>query len=62
MIVVFLLFFFISSSSPPPPPPSPHLQLRLRRVLAQRAHDGAELFGRDGPVAVLVEEGEGLLF
>merc|ERR1719181_1347302 len=37
------------------------LQLRLGRVLAERAHDGAELLGGDRAVTVLVEEGEGLL-
>lgn len=31
------------------------LQLRLRRVLAQRPHDRAELFGGDCAVTVLVE-------
>ena len=44
-----------------PPPPLPCLQLRLRRVLPQRPHDGAQLLGRDGAVAVLVEEGERFL-
>ncbi|RNF11225.1 hypothetical protein TcG_09241, partial [Trypanosoma cruzi] len=37
------------------------LQLRLRRVLAQRAHHRAELLRRDGAIAVLVEQREGLL-
>jgi hypothetical protein len=41
--------------------PLAHLQLRLRRVLAQRPHDRAQLLGRDGAVAVLVKEGKGLL-
>ena len=37
------------------------LQLGLRRVLPQRTHDRAQLLGGDGPVPVLVEQGEGLL-
>mmetsp|Transcript_7993 Transcript_7993/g.18713 ORF Transcript_7993/g.18713 Transcript_7993/m.18713 type:complete len:210 (+) Transcript_7993:141-770(+) len=37
------------------------LQLSLGRVLAERAHHGAELLGGDGAIAVLVEQGEGLL-
>jgi hypothetical protein len=37
------------------------LELGLGRVLAQRPHDGAQLLGRDGAVAVLVEQREGLL-
>lgn len=31
------------------------LQLGLCGVLAQRPHDGTELFGGDGAVAILVE-------
>ena len=37
------------------------LELSLSRVLAEGAHDGAELLGGDGAITVLVEEGEGLL-
>jgi hypothetical protein len=37
------------------------LELGLGGVLAQRPHDGAQLLGRDGAIAVLVEEREGLL-
>jgi hypothetical protein len=37
------------------------LELGLGGVLAQRPHDGAQLLGRDGAVAVLVEQREGLL-
>lgn len=37
------------------------LQLGLCGVLAQGAHDGAQLLGGDGAIAVLVEQGEGLL-
>ena len=37
------------------------LELGLCRVLSQRPHDGAQLLGGDGAVAILVEEGEGLL-
>mmetsp|Transcript_2178 Transcript_2178/g.7340 ORF Transcript_2178/g.7340 Transcript_2178/m.7340 type:complete len:210 (+) Transcript_2178:1150-1779(+) len=36
-------------------------QLGFRRVLPEGTHHGAELLGGDGAVAVLVEEGEGLL-
>jgi len=36
-------------------------QLRLRGVLPKRAHHGSELLGGDGAIAVLVEQGEGLL-
>merc|ERR1719163_744007 len=36
-------------------------ELGLGGVLAQGAHDGAKLLGGDGAIAVLVEEGEGLL-
>lgn len=49
-----------------PPPWVPYLvdhvlQLSLGGVLAQRPHDGAQLLGRDGAIAVLVEQGERLL-
>ena len=37
------------------------LQLCLGGVLSQGAHDGAQLLGRDGAVAVLVEKAERLL-
>ena len=37
------------------------LELGLGRVLAEGAHDGAELLGGDGAITVLVEEGESLL-
>merc|ERR1719264_752167 len=37
------------------------LELRLCWVLAQGPHHCAQLFGRDGAIAILVEEGEGLL-
>lgn len=37
------------------------LQLGLGGVLAKGAHHGAEFFDGDGAIAVLVEEGEGLL-
>jgi hypothetical protein len=37
------------------------LELSLSGVLAEGAHDGAKLFGGDGAIAVLVEQGEGLL-
>lgn len=37
------------------------LQLGLRGVLPERAHDGAQLLGGDGPISVLVEKGECLL-
>jgi hypothetical protein len=37
------------------------LELGLGGVLAERAHDGAELLGGDGSIAVLVKEREGLL-
>jgi hypothetical protein len=37
------------------------LQLGLGRILSQGPHDGAQLLGGDGAVAVLVKEGEGLL-
>merc|ERR1719203_70710 len=37
------------------------LQLGLRRILAQRPHDRAQLLGGDGAITILVEEGEGLL-
>ena len=56
------IVFSSSLSSAPSLPSFSHLQLRLRRVLSQRAHDRAELLGRDRAVAVLVEEREGLLF
>ena len=36
------------------------LQLGLCGVLTQRAHDGAQLFGGDGSIAVLVKERERL--
>ena len=38
-----------------------HLKLSLGRVLAERPHDGAELLSGDGAIAILVEQGEGLL-
>ena len=34
------------------------LQLRLCRVLPQGPHDGAQLLGGDGAVAIFVEEAE----
>merc|ERR1712100_267667 len=37
------------------------LELGLRGVLAEGPHDGAQLLGGDGSVAVLVEEGKRLL-
>ncbi len=37
------------------------LQLGLGGVLSERPHDGAQLLGRDGAVAVLVEQAERLL-
>ena len=37
------------------------LKLGLSGVLAEGAHNGAQLLGGDGAIAVLVEEGEGLL-
>ena len=37
------------------------LQLCLGGVLSEGAHDGAQLLGGDGAVAVLVEQGERLL-
>mmetsp|Transcript_17193 Transcript_17193/g.43122 ORF Transcript_17193/g.43122 Transcript_17193/m.43122 type:complete len:228 (+) Transcript_17193:318-1001(+) len=37
------------------------LQLGLSGVLAQGAHDGAQLFRGDGAISVLVEQSEGLL-
>lgn len=37
------------------------LQFGLGGVLPQGPHHGAKLLGGDGPIAVLVEEGEGLL-
>merc|ERR1719456_2060168 len=37
------------------------LQLSLSGVLAQRAHHRAKLLGRNGAIAILVEEREGLL-
>merc|ERR1719343_1479665 len=37
------------------------LELSLCGILPQRPHDGAELLGGDGSIAVLVEEGESLL-
>lgn len=37
------------------------LELSLGGVLAEGAHDSAELLDGDGAIAVLVEEGEGLL-
>eukprot|EP00968_Pinguiococcus_pyrenoidosus_P014577 scaffold1313_cov250-Pinguiococcus_pyrenoidosus.AAC.13 len=36
-------------------------ELRLGRVLPERAHDRAELFGGDGAISVFVEQGERLL-
>ena len=33
----------------------------LSRILTQRPHDGAELLGGDGAIAIFVEEGEGFL-
>lgn len=37
------------------------LEFFFRGVLAQRSHDRAQLLGRDPPIAILVEEGEGFL-
>jgi hypothetical protein len=37
------------------------LKFSFRWVLAQRAHDGTELFGGDGAIAVLVEKGKSFL-
>ena len=37
------------------------LDLSLSRVLAEGAHDDAELLGGDGAITVLVEGGEGVL-
>ena len=37
------------------------LKFGFSRVLPERAHDGTELLGGDGAVAILVEEGERLL-
>ena len=37
------------------------LKLSLGRVLAERAHDSAQLLRGDGAVTILVEQGEGLL-
>ena len=37
------------------------LQLGLRGVLSQRPHDGAQLLGGDGAIAVLVDQAERLL-
>jgi len=37
------------------------LKLGLGGVLAERAHDGAELLGGDLTITILVKEGEGLL-
>jgi len=36
------------------------LKVGLGGVLSQRAHDGAELLGGDGAIAILIEEREGL--
>jgi len=38
-----------------------HLQFGLSGVLAEGAHDSAELLGGDGAITVLVEQGECLL-
>ena len=35
------------------------LKFGLSRILTQRPHDGAELLGGDGAIAIFVEEGEG---
>ena len=37
------------------------LQFGLGGVLAEGAHDGTQLLGGDGAIAILIEEGEGLL-
>ena len=37
------------------------LKFSLGRVLSERPHDGSQLLGGDGAVAILVEQGEGLL-
>ena len=37
------------------------LKFGLSRILTQRPHDGAELLGGDGAIAIFVEEGEGFL-
>lgn len=37
------------------------LQLRLCRILAQRAHDCTQLFGGDGAISILVKERKCLL-
>ena len=37
------------------------LKLGLGGVLAEGAHDGAKLLGGDGAIAILIEQGEGLL-
>jgi hypothetical protein len=38
-----------------------NLQLGFGRVLAEGAHDGAQLLSGDGAIAILVKQGEGLL-
>lgn len=37
------------------------LEFSLSWILTQRSHDGAKLLGGDGPITILIKQGEGLL-